>query len=141
MKKAYIPYNKNLKTFSREHRNNSTRAEILFWNCVKAAKFNGHKFNRQKPLGNYIADFFCKKLNLVVEIDGITHENRQVEDMIRQQNLESMGLKVVRFTDDEVIGNIDAVMNELEVFIENNCIPAKESPLPPFQGGGQRTSQ
>ncbi len=140
VKKAFLPYNKELKLRSRDLRNNPTLAEILFWNCVKAAKFNGYKFNRQKPLGNYIVDFYCKSLNLVVEIGGITHDDKYAEGLIRQQNLESIGLKVVRFRDEEVRGNIDAVMITLETCIENNYKPSvhtSQSPLPPFQGEEQ----
>ena len=59
----YIPYNKNLKEFSHKLRNNSTLSEVLLWDYLQAGKMLGYKFNRQKPLLNYIVDFYCKPLN------------------------------------------------------------------------------
>jgi len=67
----FIPYNKSLKEFSRELRNHSTLSEVLLWNKLRASQFRGYGFNRQKPLNQYIVDFYCKKLNLVIEIDGV----------------------------------------------------------------------
>jgi very-short-patch-repair endonuclease len=69
-KMYYLPYNKNLKAFSRKLRNNSTLGEILLWKQLRAGSMDGYTFNRQKPLGNYIVDFYCKPLNLVIEVDG-----------------------------------------------------------------------
>ena len=66
----YLPYNKDLKAFSRHLRNNSTLGEVLLWMQLRAGQLKGYKFNRQKPLGNYIVDFYCKRLNLVIEVDG-----------------------------------------------------------------------
>jgi len=82
----YIPYNKDNKEFSKELRNNSTKGEVLLWNVLKAGKIKGHKFNRQRPLGNFIADFYCKPLKLVIEIDGIGRSFAQVatRDRIKQ---------------------------------------------------------
>jgi very-short-patch-repair endonuclease len=73
----YLPYNKNLKQFSRNLRNNSTLGEVLLWNELKAGKMYGYKFNRQKPLGNYIVDFYCKSLALVIEVDGESHYSEE----------------------------------------------------------------
>ena len=68
-----IYYNKNLKAFSRKLRNNSTLSEVLLWSELKGRKILGYRFTRQKPLGKYIADFYCFELKLVIEIDGESH--------------------------------------------------------------------
>ena len=90
----FLPYNKNLKEFSRYLRNNSTLSEVLLWQELRAGQIQGYKFNRQKPLDRYIVDFYCKKLNLVIEVDGESHYHKdaQVRDKIRQEVLEKMGL-------------------------------------------------
>lgn len=81
----FVPYNKNLKEFSRELRSHSTLAEILLWQKLRASQFRGYAFNRQKPLDNYIVDFYCRKLNLVIEIDGDSHfyAESMIEDLER----------------------------------------------------------
>jgi very-short-patch-repair endonuclease len=88
MSKPFLPYNKRNRQLSRNLRNNSTLSEVLLWNELKAGKIKGYKFNRQKPLDNYIVDFYCKKLNLVIEIDGETHIDKEKDDLIRQDKLE-----------------------------------------------------
>ncbi len=70
----YLPYNKDLKTFSRNLRNNSTAGEILLWKKIRAGYMMNYTFNRQKPIKKYIVDFYCKPLNLVIEVDGGYHE-------------------------------------------------------------------
>ena len=114
-----IPYNKNLKEYSRKLRNNSTLSEVLLWNHLKAGKMKGYTFNRQKPLLNYIVDFYCKKINLVIEIDGNSHNNRHKEDLIRQKELEQYNLHFLRFDDLEVKKNIDNVLRSIENWIDN----------------------
>jgi very-short-patch-repair endonuclease len=85
--------------------------------------YKATKFNRQKPLGEYIVDFYCHKHQLVVEIDGDTHgqEDIQKKDQIRTDFLESNGLRVVRFTNREVVNNIEGVMKILEPFFEGKA--------------------
>ena len=80
----------------------------------------GFQFRRQRPVLAYIADFMCKELMLVIEVDGITHHFEEVikRDKTRQNTLENAGYTVIRFTDDEVLNNINAVYNYLEDWIE-----------------------
>lgn len=120
----YLPYKISLKEFSRYLRKNSTFSEVLLWNELKQAKILGYTFNRQKPLGKYIVDFYCKPLNLVIEIDGAYHLNEDVivNDAIRQKILEEMGLQFLRFTNNEVrfkrqyvVGEILKAVREIEV--------------------------
>jgi very-short-patch-repair endonuclease len=112
-------YNKNLKRFARANRNNSTLAEVLLWtNLLKARGLKGYQFLRQRTIDNFIVDFFCKELNLVIEVDGITHEQKTEEDKERQIKLESMGYSVQRFKDEDVIGDFLYVKRKLEEWIE-----------------------
>jgi len=116
-----LPYNKNLKQFSRNLRNNSTLTEVLLWQQLRAGRIRGYKFNRQKPLGNYIVDFYCKKLNLVIEVDGESHfiGDAPIRDKERQDILEGMGLEFLRFDDMDVKMNISFVIRVLEEFMDD----------------------
>ena len=80
----------------------------------------GYKFNRQKPLLNYIVDFYCKPLNLVIEVDGVSHDNEvSVEkDLVRQRKLEELGLSFLRFDDLDVKKNIVSVLRTIEGHID-----------------------
>ncbi len=117
----YLPYNKNLKHLSRVLRKNSTLSELLLWQELKAGQMEGFRFNRQKPLENYIVDFYCKKLDLVIEVDGESHDGElaQVKDTERQRILEQMGLSFLRFDDLDVKHNMAFVLTEIYGFIEN----------------------
>ena len=78
----------------------------------------GYAFLRQKPIGNYIADFFSKELKLVIEVDGITHEYKQQEDVEKDLVLNEMGYKVLRFADNDVLNHIEIVAREIENYID-----------------------
>ncbi|MBN1692080.1 MAG: endonuclease domain-containing protein [Dehalococcoidales bacterium] len=95
-----------------------TDVERRLWLKLKMRKLQGLWFYRQKPIGSYIADFYCPKAKLVIEVDGGQHfENEAVEyDKARDEYMESLGLKVLRFTNTEVLDNIDGV---LEVIVQN----------------------
>src|SRR5438876_2089806 len=111
-------YNKNLKKFARANRNNSTLAEVLLWtNLLKARGLKGYQFLRQRVIDNFIVDFFCKELKLVIEVDGITHEQKTEEDKQRQSKLENLGYCVMRFRDEEVIGDFLEVKRKLEKWV------------------------
>lgn len=118
----YLPYNKNLKEFSRQLRNHSTLSEVLLWNELKQGKMKGFQFNRQKPLGCYIVDFYCKNLKLVIEIDGCSHDNDEayLNDIERQKILESLGLSFLRFDDRDVKRDLNCVLIAIENFIAEN---------------------
>ena len=116
-----IHYNPKLKQRARDLRNNSTLSEILLWEEIKNRKMLGYKFLRQKPIGNYIVDFFCNKLKLAIEIDGDTHtEDRFEYDMNRQKWLELKGISVLRFDDLEVKKDMNNVLMALERWIRNH---------------------
>ena len=117
----FLPYNKNLKEFSRDLRSHSTLSEIFLWQKLRASQFRGYAFNRQKPLGNYIVDFYCLKLDLVIEIDGNSHffEESVVEDQERQKVIERMGVNFLRFSDLEVKRSMPSVLEEIGYFIDD----------------------
>lgn len=108
-----IHYNENLKQRSRDLRNNSTLSEVLLWNQIKGRKIKGYQFMRQKPIGNYIVDFYCSKLKLVIEIDGESHIGKEEKDRYRQMKIESLGIKFLRFSDLDVKKNMSGVIMEL----------------------------
>ena len=80
----------------------------------------GYDFHRQKPIDNFIADFYCNKLKLVIELDGLTHqwEDTFEKDKIKQQRLQELGFKVIHFNDDEVMNDIDNVLRVIRFYIE-----------------------
>ncbi len=118
MNKPYLLYNKRNKQLSRNLRNKSTLSEVLLWNELKAGKIKGYKFNRQKPLDNYIVDFYCKKLNLVIEIDGETPMDKEKDDKLRQNKLEKYKLNFLRFEDNEVKKEMHNVLGKIYSYIE-----------------------
>ena len=91
----------------------------MWTQVLKTRKLKGYQFHRQKPILKYIADFFCKELNLIIELDGITHEEKREDDIIRQNELEEHGYNVIRFPDVEVINYPESVRESLETWIES----------------------
>ena len=117
-RKKIIPYNPKLKEFAKDLRNNSTLSEVLLWRCLKGKQMLGYDFDRQKPIDNYIVDFFCNELMLAVEIDGCTHDYKMEEDAIRQERLETLGVKFLRYTDLDVKRNIEGVVHSIQNWIK-----------------------
>jgi very-short-patch-repair endonuclease len=119
----HLPYNPNLKEFSRNMRNYGEKAEALLWKRLKA-KQTGFVFNRQKPILNYIADFYCKQLNLVVEIDGASHFSSEAykKDQERDRQMRAIGLQIIRVNDSEVRKDTDSVAE----YIKEQCLQILE---------------
>lgn len=108
-----------------------TKAEACLWKyALRAGKLSNWQFRRQRPILNYIADFMCKDLLLVIEVDGYTHnfEETLANDAKKEKALEEVGFKVLRFHDEEVLKDIDNVIHELEYEVE---IRRGELRLPP----------
>ncbi len=115
MKKLYIPYNLKLVEIARENRKNPTQAEKKMWlKILKSKQFKNYKFLRQKPLDNFIADFYCAELMLVIEIDGDSHTRQKEYDILRSEKLDAYGIKVIRYTNDEIMLNIEGVYGDLK---------------------------
>lgn len=112
----YIPYDKNLVSRARELRKETTEAERIFWNKVlKNKKFANFKFTRQKPLDNFIVDFYCASLGLIIEIDGAIHNFQKARDKERDNILkQKFGLKIIRYTNDQILKDSEKVLEDLE---------------------------
>jgi very-short-patch-repair endonuclease len=100
-------------------RENMTNAELIFWNRVKNKQFHGLKFRRQHPIHKYIADFYCHKLKLIIEIDGDYHNTSEQKnyDILRTKDLNFQGIKILRFKNDEVENEIEEVLKTIEKYI------------------------
>ena len=106
--------NTDLKPLSRELRTYGTKGEAVLWKMVLRARLmNGYQFNRQFIIENYIVDFICRKLNLIIEIDGSSHFTKSIADRERQQRLEDLGFVVLRFSEFEVLGMLEEVHNQI----------------------------
>lgn len=116
-----LQYNKKLKGFAGGLRNESTKAEVWLWKFILRNKqMKGYTFNRQRPVLNFIADFMCKPLMLVIEVDGVSHEQEitKQKDAVKTQALVDAGYTVLRFTDDDVLSSLDWVEREIIRTIE-----------------------
>jgi len=118
----FLYYNKSLSENANSLRKSLTKAEASLWKyLLMGRQMEGYQFRRQRPILHYIADFMCKELRLIIEVDGITHNEENVlkNDKIRQDDLESFGFKVIRFTDTEVLKNISGVRIKIIDVINN----------------------
>ena len=115
-----LPVNKELQGYARKNRKAGNLAEIVFWLQVHGKSFHGLDFDRQKAIGNFIVDFYVKRLGLVVEIDGGSHNERMDYDARRDTCLENLGLKVFRTTDYDVLQHVGIVLKDLRKFIVEN---------------------
>jgi very-short-patch-repair endonuclease len=106
------PYNRELKMRSRELRSSMTDAEIRLWSKLRRKQVHSFQFCRQKPIGNFIVDFYCPKARLVIEVDGGQHYQEQgmARDAARDSYLSGLGLEVIRFSNRDVLYNIDGVI-------------------------------
>jgi adenine-specific DNA-methyltransferase len=103
-----------LRPRARELRKNQTKAENMLWSTLRYRKRLGFKFRRQHVIDQFIVDFYCAEARLVIEIDGAVHELTGERDHARQEPLEALGLRVMRFKNDEVMRNLDGVMSRLK---------------------------
>jgi very-short-patch-repair endonuclease len=112
-------YNRRLKPLARNLRRFGTKGEALLWRDVLKAKQHWpYQFNRQFIIGDYIVDFVCRKLKLIIEIDGSSHLAKNEEDFVRQEFLESQGYTVLRFSESIVVYRIDEVVAEIDYAIK-----------------------
>ena len=125
-----LSYKSNLKFTSRQLRLEMTGCERLLWSRLRRKQLHGVQFYRQKPIGSYIVDFYAPAVRLVVEVDGSQHQGHihTQNDAHRDESLKSQGLRVLRFTNRQVVDDLDSVV----WFVEE----ALKSPLPPFTKGG-----
>lgn len=127
-----VRYDKRLQHFSRELRNKMTEAEKIIWFRIKGKQIEGCQFYRQKIIGDYIVDFCCPKMQVIVEIDGGQHyENIGIrKDDKRDRQLTGLGYKVLRFNNREVFENTGGVVENIQA-----VLLGRQSPLPPSPKG------
>lgn len=143
MRRKILRYNKNLKPLAKKLRREMTMSEAILWKTLKEKQMMGFDFDRQRPIDNYIVDFYCKDLMLAIEVDGASHyhDDAPLRDEIRQKKLEELGVRFLRFDNDEVKTNINGVLDTIREWInahpelvgrvDEECHP----PLNPLRGG------
>lgn len=154
-KRNFSLYKNKLIKYARWLRKNSTLAEVLLWNKLKGKQLLNYTFIRQIPINNYIVDFLCPELKLIIEIDGFSHDFKMDYDKKRQMILEKEGFIVLRFQEKDIRKNMDNTIQQIVDCIETRKIlppppspsqgeykkdaslmsPTAHTPLPPSQGG------
>ncbi len=117
-------YNKKLKNFANTNRHNMTKSEASLWKYVLSKnQMLGYQFRRQRPIANYIADFVCLPLKLVIEVDGITHHNEEaiIKDKERDAALKALGFTTLRYDALDVLDHINKVQMSIEDWILKNA--------------------
>ncbi|WP_349817276.1 DUF559 domain-containing protein [Bradyrhizobium sp. SSBR45R] len=119
------------QSFARRMRAEPTEAEHVLWQRLRHdIKLAGSHFRRQAQIGPYIVDFVSRKAKLIIEVDGGQHDWKQAEDAARTKEIEALGYRVLRFWNNEVLGNIEGVLHD----IQRAWTP---TPDPSPQGGGE----
>ena len=108
----------------RQLRRSATDAEKLLWQHLRSRRLKGHKFRRQVWIGPYIADFLCNDAALVIELDGSQHVDQADYDAARSAYLEEQGLTVLRFWNNDVLGDVDAVLTVILAALERVPSPS-----------------
>ena len=118
-KRKIIPYNLKLTQLAKKLRNESTQTEIYLWLKLKGKQMYGYDFHRQKPIDNYILDFFCYDLMLGIEVDGYSHEILEVhnKDIVKEKRMTELGITILRFSDFEVLRDMENVIRAIEFYI------------------------
>ncbi|MBR8536798.1 endonuclease domain-containing protein [Carboxylicivirga sediminis] len=112
-------YNKSFKSYARELRNNSTDGEIILWKeALRARKMYGYQFNRQYPIAEFIVDFICRRLKLIIEVDGYSHQFKVDKDKQRDAILNSLGYQILRIDEFDVKRNLNNVIRCIEAKVE-----------------------
>ena len=118
------------KSYRQRLRNNATKAEKLLWRYLRARRLSGSKFRRQQGIGTFIVDFYCPEYRLAIEIDGPTHLTKEEReyDLMRENFIKQFGIRVIRFTNEEVYRNLDAVLARIAEELED--ISSRPPPAP-----------
>ena len=119
MTNKIIPYNPRLKILAKELRKQRILSEVILWKAIKGKSLKV-EFHRQVPMLEFIVDFYCHELKLVIEIDGSSHQYDESfkDDMMRQQLIENYGITFIRFLDSDVKNNLENVLKEICVKID-----------------------
>lgn len=131
-----IKYLDGLRELARKNRKNPTESEYKMWNVILNNRKLQQKFLRQKPIGKFILDFYCSKLLLAIEIDGDSHDKKYWQDKNRDWYMEIRGIKTIRFTNEQVLNEIDNVFDKLLKIVKNR---EKELVFSPFSRENSRS--
>ncbi len=138
--KNYYHYSKKYKFRARALRGSMTKAENLLWQMIRRKSVHGYTFNRQRPVLHYIADFMCKELKLIIEVDGSVHDSdeQKAKDKQRDFALREVGFTILRFKNWEVLYSPNGVYNDIKDWVKGNMIKNKgtdcSSPQSPSKG-------
>ena len=122
-RRRIIPYKPWLKEYAHKLRKDSTFTEIMLWNYLKGKQIRGYDFDRQKPIDNYIVDFYCKDLLLAIEVDGESHYGNEQRDKKKDSRLNELGVTVLRFDDTDIIYELDKVVEKIEKWVDERTHP------------------
>ena len=119
--------NKELVSNARVLRNNMTKAEIILWSRLREKKINGYKFRRQQPVFDYIVDFYCNELKLIIEVDGEIHSlpEKTNYDSKRDKILKINGYHIIRLTNLEIETELDSTINKIILYINEILSPSQ----------------
>ena len=112
--------------FARELRKNQTESEKVLWNILRKFRYDGFIFRRQHPIDIFIADFYCHRLKLIIEVDGEIHFNELAmeKDDGRSGELEKYGIRVIRFTNEQILKNQEIVINQIKEYLTEQTSPS-----------------
>ncbi len=120
----YYNYNSKRRRYANKNRKNMTKSEACLWKYVlRNRKMLGYQFRRQRPIDWYIADFACLPIYLIIEVDGLSHQNEKAKsyDKQRDERLKVLGFTTLRFSSKSVLYNIEQVRADIEEWIRNNA--------------------
>ena len=109
----HYKYNRTLLVYSKSGRKAQTEAENLLWKHLRSRQLHGLKFRRQFPINNYVLDFYCVETKVAIELDGSQHIKNISYDSKRTNDLQKLGIRVIRFWDNEVFENINGVLEKV----------------------------
>jgi len=124
-RRRILSYDSQLKQLSRKLRKHGTLGEVILWSRLQNKQIHGFAFYRQRPVDAYIVDFYCPDLMLAIEIDGATHDLRAEADLVRQERLESLGIRVLRFTEAAIRFDLERVLFEVKDAVEQIALERK----------------
>jgi 5-methyltetrahydrofolate--homocysteine methyltransferase len=115
-----------VRQLAADMRKQPTEAESILWKEIRSRKLGGYRFQRQYPIGRYIADFYCSNANLAVEIDGLIHAefDQKEYDNIRENEIGSRGIRIIRFQNEQILNNMKDVLERLQSMLE--CIDLRK---------------
>ena len=115
-----FPYGKHLIDRARKLRKESTPGEKALWPYIRKSGITSYRFRRQRPILNFIVDFYCPELKLAIEIDGSSHNGKESYDKWREIQLEELGVTIMRFTEDEARENPEGIALAIEIWIQEH---------------------